>query len=189
MFDGVSAFIAPHMARHLAGQEEPVGPGTMDLNGRFPCYRTYRAADGRWMALAALEPKFWAAFCALVGRPDLVARQFEDSAAMTAEVTALFASRTRQEWEELSQGADVMLEPVNSLAEAAVHPQTRARGLLVEVGGEIPQPAPVVRFPEGYVADAAVAAPGADTDDVLAALGYGRDEIEALHLKGVLGTA
>ena len=181
MFDGVSAFMAPHMARHLAGQEEPVGPATMHLNGRFPCYRMYRAADGRWMALAALEPKFWVAFCDLVERPDLVARQFEDSAEMTAEVTAVFASRTRAEWEDLSRDADVMLEPVNDLAEAAVHPQAVARRLLVDAGGDIPQPAPVVRFEEGYVADSTVAAPGADTDEVLRELGYTAAEISALR--------
>ena len=187
MFDGVTAFMAPHMARHLAGQEEPVGPGTMHLNGRFPCYRMYRAADGRWMALAALEPKFWVAFCALVDRPDLVARQFEDTAEMTAEVTTLLASRTRAQWEELTRDADVMLEPVNSLAEAAVHPQTVARGLLVEAGGEIPQPAPVVRFPEGYIAASGVAAAGADTEAVLRELGYAEAEVSALREAGILG--
>ena len=189
MFDGVSAFIAPHMARHLAGQEEPVGPGVMHLNGRFPCYRMYRAGDGRWMALAALEPKFWAAFCALIGRPDLVARQFEDSTEMDAEVRAIFAARTRAEWEALVAGADVMLEPVNDLAEAAVHPQTVARGLLVDTGGEIPQPAPAVRFEENYTADTEVAAVGADTDAVLGELGYDRAALDALRAKGILGAA
>ena len=189
MFDVVSAFMSPHMARHLAGQEEPVGPGVMHLNGRFPCYRMYRAGDGRWMALAALEPKFWAGFCALVDRPDLVARQFDDSAEMTAEVAALFGARTRAEWEELTAGADVMLEPVNDLAEAATHPQAVARGLLVDVGGDIPQPAPVVRFAEGYMAPSAVAAPGADTAAVLEELGYDSAAVSALRHEGVLGAA
>jgi crotonobetainyl-CoA:carnitine CoA-transferase CaiB-like acyl-CoA transferase len=187
MFDGVSAFIAPHMARHLAGQEEPAGPGVMHLNGRFPCYRMYRAADGRWMALAALEPKFWNSFCALLERPDLVERQFDDSPEMAAEVAAIFATRTRPQWEALVAGADVMLEPVNDLAEAAAHPQTVARGLLVDTGGDIPQPAPMVRFEQGYIADTAVAAPGADTMAVLEELGYGAEAMEELRGKGVLG--
>jgi alpha-methylacyl-CoA racemase len=189
MFDGVSAFVAPHMARHLAGREEPVGPGVMQLNGRFPCYRMYRAADGRWMALAALEPKFWAAFCALVERPDLVERQFEDSPETAAEVAAIFASRTRPEWEALVSGANVMLEPVNDLAEAAAHPQTVARGLLLDTGGDIPQPAPVVRFEQRYIADSGVAAPGQDTDTVLEQLGYGAEAVGELRRKGVLGTS
>jgi crotonobetainyl-CoA:carnitine CoA-transferase CaiB-like acyl-CoA transferase len=186
MFDGVSAFIAPHMARHLAGQEEPVGPGVMHLNGRFPCYRMYRAADGRWMALAALEPKFWQAFCAAVDRPDLLARQFEDSEDMFAAMRDLFGQRTRAEWEDLSAATDIMLEPVNDLAEAAAHPQTRARGLLADVGGEIPQPAPAVRFEEGYRADPRVAAPGEDTEEVLAEAGYSAADLEGLRGSGVI---
>ena len=185
MFDGVSAFISPHMSRHLAGQAEAEGPGSMHLNGGFPCYRVYRAGDGRWMALAALEPKFWKAFCEVVRRPDLVDRQFEASDDMTGEMTALFASRTRAEWEELTAAADVMLEPVNNLGEAATHPQTVARGLLVDVGGDIPQPAPVVRFAEGYRADRRVAAHGEDTDAVLGELGYSAEERAELRDSGV----
>jgi crotonobetainyl-CoA:carnitine CoA-transferase CaiB-like acyl-CoA transferase len=186
MFDGVSAFIAPHMARHLAGQEEPTGPGVMHLNGRFPCYRMYRAADGRWMALAALEPKFWKAFCALVDRPDLVDRQFEDTPEVHATVAGIFAARTRPQWEDLTAEADVMLEPVNDLEEASRHPQTVARGLLVDVGGEIPQPAPVVRFEEGYRADGRVAEQGADTEAVLAELGYDAAAIAGLREGGAI---
>ncbi|MDQ6748641.1 MAG: CoA transferase [Candidatus Dormibacteraeota bacterium] len=187
MFDGVSAFMAPHMARHLAAPEEVAGPGAMHLNGRYPCYRLYRASDGRWMALAALEPKFWGAFCALVERPDLVERQFDDSTAMVAEVGGIFALRTRQEWVELTADADVMLEPVNDLAEAAQHPQAVARGLLVDVASDIPQPAPVVRFEEGYRADARVAEAGGDADRVLEDLGYDAAAVEGLRLRGVLG--
>ncbi|MGI8607627.1 MAG: CaiB/BaiF CoA transferase family protein [Candidatus Dormibacteria bacterium] len=186
MFDGVSAFLAPHMARHLAGPEEPTGPGNMHLNGRFPCYRMYRAGDGRWMALAALEPKFWSAFCALVSRPDLVARQFEDSVAMQGEMTALFAARSRAQWEELTATADVMLEPVNDLGEAAEHPQTVARGLLIDVGAEVPQPAPVVRFEEAYHADTRVAAQGEDSDEVLQELGYDGDQRDKMREAGVI---
>ncbi|MEA2683845.1 MAG: hypothetical protein QOK05_2173 [Chloroflexota bacterium] len=187
MFDGVSAFIAPHMSRYLAGQDEAAGPGTMHLNGRHACYRMYRAGDGRWMALGALEPKFWTAFCALVERPDLVPRQFEDSPEILAEVGAIFAGRTRAEWEALVAGQDVMLEPVNDLGEAAAHPQTVARRLLVDTGGDIPQPAPAVRFEEGYMADTHVGAIGEDTEAVLAELGYRPDEVASLKEKGTLG--
>jgi crotonobetainyl-CoA:carnitine CoA-transferase CaiB-like acyl-CoA transferase len=186
MFDGVSALLAPHMARHLVAAGEPVGPGMMHLNGRYPCYRLYRAADGRWMALAAVEPKFWKAFCDLVARPDLVDRQFEDSQAMAAEMALLFASRTRGEWEELAAPADVMLEPVLDMGEAAVHPQAVARGLQIDAGGDVPQPAPAVRFPEAYRADSRVAAHGEDTDAVLGELGYSTEQVAGLRERGVL---
>lgn len=184
MFDGVAAFIAPHMARQLAGGGED-GPGRMQLNGRFPCYRLYRAGDGRWMALAALEPKFWKAFCELVDRPDLLEKQFDEDGTVDA-VAALFASRTRAEWEELTSDADVMLEPVNDLTEASRDPQMLARGLLVKVDGAIPQPAPVVRLEDGHHANTRVADYGADTDAILAEAGYSAEAIAELHAAKVV---
>jgi crotonobetainyl-CoA:carnitine CoA-transferase CaiB-like acyl-CoA transferase len=184
MFDGVAAFIAPHMARFLAG-ETGDGPGRMQLNGRYPCYRLYRAGDGRWMALAALEPKFWTAFCELVDRPDLVERQFDESGCAD-EVAAIIAARTRAEWEAALKDADVMMEPVNDLGEASRDPQLLARGLLVDVEGAIPQPAPVVRLEDGYHADTRVAAQGADTDEVLQEAGYSMTEIAALREASVI---
>ena len=81
---------------------------------------------------------------------------------------------------------DVMLEPVNSLAESVDDPQSKARGLWLDVGGEIPQPAPVVRLPGGYHADPRVAEQGADTDAVLAELGYSEGEIEDLRAAGII---
>jgi alpha-methylacyl-CoA racemase len=184
MFDGVAAFMAPHMARHLAGQADE-GPGRMQLNGRFPCYRLYRAGDGRWMALAALEPKFWRAFCDLVDRPDLVERQFDEDGAAD-EVAAVIAARSRAEWEELVKHQDVMLEPVNDLGEASRDPQLRARGLLLDVDGPIPQPAPMVRLEDGYHADPRVAVHGEDTDSVLAEAGYSANQIAILRESGVV---
>ena len=184
MFDGVAAFIAPHMARHLAGGSE-IGPGRMQLNGRYPCYRLYRAGDGRWMALAALEPKFWKAFCELVDRPDLLERQFDEDG--TADkVAAIIASRTRAEWELVLQDADVMMEPVNDLGEASRDPQMVARGLQIEVRGGIPQPAPVVRLEDGFHADTRVAEYGADTDAVLAEAGYSQEQVAGLREGGVI---
>jgi alpha-methylacyl-CoA racemase len=183
MFDGVAAFISPHMARHLAG-ETTGGPGRMQLNGRYPCYRLYRSADGRWMALAALEPKFWRAFCELVHRPDLVDRQFEEGGG--DEVAAIMAAKTRAQWEALLRDADVMLEPVNDLGEASADPQLRSRGLLLEVEGAIPQPAPLVRLEDGYHADTRVADQGADTDEVLQEAGYSATEIAALREASVI---
>jgi alpha-methylacyl-CoA racemase len=184
MFDGVAAFIAPHMARHLAG-ETAEGPGQMQLNGRYPCYHLYRARDGRWMALAALEPKFWRAFCELVDRPDLVERQFDEDGA-DEEVAAVIGARSRAEWEEVLKHADVMLEPVNDLGEASRDPQLQARGLLLQVEGAVPQPAPVVRLEDGYHADPRVANQGEDTDAVLAEAGYTAEQIAELRESGVI---
>ena len=69
-------------------------PGPM--SGVYPCYRTYRAADGRWLAVGALEPPFWVAFCRGLGRDDLVSRQFDPAAA--AEVATVIAGRDSAGW-------------------------------------------------------------------------------------------
>jgi crotonobetainyl-CoA:carnitine CoA-transferase CaiB-like acyl-CoA transferase len=185
MFDGVSAIVSPHVANALASGDA-AEPGRMALNGGYACYRTYRAADGRWMALAALEPKFWKAFCELVDRPDLIDRGLESGDDVFAEVGGVIASRTRAEWEALLMDHDVMMEPVNSLSEAVDDPQSKARGLWRDVGGDVPQPAPVVRLPGGFHADPRVAEQGADTDAVLAELGYSETEIEDMRGEGII---
>ena len=138
------------------------------------------------MALAALEPKFWKAFCELVDRPDLIDRGLETGDDAVGEVAGVIAAKTREAWVELLKDHDVMLEPVNSLAEAVDDPQARARGLWLDVGGEIPQPAPVVRLESGYHAEPRVAEHGQDTDAVLGELGYSATEIEELRSAGII---
>jgi crotonobetainyl-CoA:carnitine CoA-transferase CaiB-like acyl-CoA transferase len=138
------------------------------------------------MALAALEPKFWRAFCELVDRPDLLDRGLDSGEDAIREVADVIASRTRDQWVVLLRDHDVMMEPVNTLAEAVDDPQAKARGLWIETGGEIPQPAPVVRLPGGYHADPRVAEQGQDTAAVLGDLGYSQAEIEDLRSAGII---
>jgi alpha-methylacyl-CoA racemase len=79
------------------------------------CYMVYEAADGEWLALGALEAKFWAAFCARIGRPDLIALQHAHGEAgdrVLREVRAVIRTRTRDEWIALFAEADVSLTPV-----------------------------------------------------------------------------
>ena len=184
MFDGVAAILAPHLGRFLADGEAAL-PGRMHLNGRYPCYHLYRSRDQRWMALAALEPKFWAAFCALVERPDLLARQFEDEPAAVAAVQEVIGSRTRAEWVAATDGRDVCLEPVNDLAEAAADPHAAARGLALD-GESGTQPAPLVRFPGQPAPNTHVASQGEHSDEVLGELGYSRAEVDALRSAGII---
>ena len=98
----------------------------------------------------------------------------------------MIAGRSRAEWAELVKHQDVMLEPVNDLGEASQDPQLIARGLLLDVDGPIPQPAPMVRLEDGYHADPRVAAHGEDTDSVLAEVGYSVEQIAALRKSGVI---
>lgn len=106
--------------------EEP-RPGGLLLNGRFPTYGLYRARDGRWFALGAIEPKFWVAFCEAAGCEDLKGMQYDPAG--VERLREVFASRDGHEWERVARESDVCLEPVLDREEVLDHPQHRARGV------------------------------------------------------------
>jgi alpha-methylacyl-CoA racemase len=107
-------------------------PGHDVLSGRYACYGTYRAADARWLAVGAIEAKFFANLCAALGCPELCDAQFDDDAqpAIRATFAEAFATRTRDEWVELLAGADTCVAPVLDVSEVAGHPQFKARGVV-----------------------------------------------------------
>jgi crotonobetainyl-CoA:carnitine CoA-transferase CaiB-like acyl-CoA transferase len=108
-----------HNAHRFAAHRLHSEPGRT-LTGGLACYRIYETADSRWLTVAALEPKFWARLCELVGRADLVHRHFEeDQEALATELGDLFRGRALGEWLELFEGEDVMVGPVSTLEEAA----------------------------------------------------------------------
>jgi crotonobetainyl-CoA:carnitine CoA-transferase CaiB-like acyl-CoA transferase len=90
------------------------------LTGGIACYRIYPTADGRWLTVGALEPKFWQRLCMVVGRADLAERQFDpDQEAVAAELGGAIAARSLEEWLELMDGEDVSAGPVWTIEEAA----------------------------------------------------------------------
>jgi alpha-methylacyl-CoA racemase len=117
------------------------------LTGGAAYYHIYRTSDGRFMAFAAIEAKFWSAFCEAVERQDLILRQQDQvpQRALIAELEELFASRTLSEWSDLAARVDCCLEPVLEHREVADHPQVRERGLLYATDG--PDPIAGVLFP------------------------------------------
>jgi alpha-methylacyl-CoA racemase len=186
MTDGSLSWLAMVAARMFA---EGVAParGTLELAGGLVCYRPYRCADG-WVTLGALEPKFWRAWCAGVGREDLAERQFEPVGSQThADVKAVFATRTRAEWAAFNDEHDCCVEPVLGLEEALESELVRARGMVAELdqpGVERPVrllgvPVKLSRTP-GDPARAPGPALGEHTAAVLAEAGYRREEIDAL---------
>ncbi len=88
------------------------------LTGGAACYAIYETADGRYLTVAALEPKFWRALCNLLDRPDLIDRAFEPE---LPELAELFRTRSQRAWLELLEGKDTCVGPVLTLAEAADH--------------------------------------------------------------------
>jgi crotonobetainyl-CoA:carnitine CoA-transferase CaiB-like acyl-CoA transferase len=132
MADGALSWLAMVAGRMFA---EGVTPqrGGLELAGSLICYRPYECADG-WVTLGALEPKFWAAWCAGVGREDLLERQFEaPGSAAHQEVCAIFAGRTREQWRAFASEHDCCLEPVLDLDEALDSDLVRAREMVIEI--------------------------------------------------------
>lgn len=101
------------------------------LNGGVACYRAYRCADGGFLAVGALEPKFWQAFCTAVGRSDWVARHTEPmpQTALIAEVAIHLEVHPLAHWAAVLDGVDCCVEPVLSPAEALDQPHVRERAL------------------------------------------------------------
>jgi alpha-methylacyl-CoA racemase len=191
MADGALSWLAMVAARHFADGAVP-RRGGLELAGGLLCYRPYRCADG-WVALGALEPKFWRAWCVGVGREDLIERQFEPVGSEAhREVEAVFATRDRAAWEAFNDEHDCCLEPVLELDEALESELVRARAMVVEVDQPGAGPVRLLGAPvklSRTPADPARAggpALGADTHAVLAEAGYEPERIRALEAAGAV---
>src|SRR5215216_5513985 len=193
MFDGSLSWLALVAAKYLCDDHAP-RRGELELAGGLICYRPYACKDG-WVTLGALEPKFWQAWCRGAGREDLIEKQFERPGSEAhAEVERIFLERTREEWREFSSRHDCCLEPLLELDEALDSELVRAREMVVELeqpgSGAVRQlgvPVKLSRTPAGPQGPGP--ALGEHTRQVLAALGYSQQEIDALEEAGVVGGA
>jgi alpha-methylacyl-CoA racemase len=160
------------------------------LDGGAPFYDTYQTADGQFVAVGALEPKFYAELLAGLGLDEADLPGQYDRAGwpvLRDRFAAAFLQRTRDEWATAFGGSDACVAPVLSPAEAPGHPYNAARGTFVEVAGVV-QPAPAPRFGRSAAAPPSPPPrPGADTAAVLAGLGHTPAEIAALRARGVVG--
>ncbi|WP_252436742.1 CaiB/BaiF CoA transferase family protein [Pseudonocardia humida] len=123
-------------------------PGVNMLDGGAPFYDTYTCADGRHVAVGAIEPQFYAALLAGLGLTDaeLPGQLDRDNwPALKARLAEVFATRSRDEWVEVFAGTDACVTPVLAFGEVAAHPHLDARGTIVDPGG-VPQAAPAPRF-------------------------------------------
>jgi alpha-methylacyl-CoA racemase len=137
--DGAALLSAQTWSFMAAGMwRDERGANFLDSGAAF--YDSYRCQDGAWVAVGALEPRF---FAQLKQRLGLASGQGD--VGLRDELTRLFASRPRAHWLALVEGTDACLTPVLSLADAPAHPHNRVRGVFVEPDG-IVQPAPAPRF-------------------------------------------
>ncbi len=151
-------------------------PGHDILSGRYACYGTYAGSDGKWLAVGAIEAKFFANLCRALGCPELAVLQLDDGAQdrIRSTLAAAFATRTRDEWVEVLAGADTCVAPVLEIAEVATSPQFAARGVLAEAEhpteGRLVQLAPLLAGMERPPADEPVRLPDmtqTDTEHLL----------------------
>jgi crotonobetainyl-CoA:carnitine CoA-transferase CaiB-like acyl-CoA transferase len=174
----------------------PTAPGSpLPIGGDAACYNVYQTADGRHVALAAIEQKFWQTFCQRIGRPEFIPLQLVpgEQDALREAVAATFRERGLADWLAMFADVDVCLAPVKTIAEALADPQLVERGAVAAHGDSRFIRAPIV-FNAASAGDKrpdrlpiVPARPlGADTDEVLRALGFGDAELAKLHARRVV---
>jgi alpha-methylacyl-CoA racemase len=158
------------------------------LDSGAPWYDTYETRDGRFVAIGAIEPKFYAELLERLGLTDEALPPQNDRTgwpALRARFAKVIRTKTRDEWSAVFAGSDACFAPVLSFAEAGEHPHNAARGAHVTVGG-VAQPAPAPRFSR---TPGAVRRPpperGALGHEALAEWGFSPAEVERLRAAGL----
>jgi crotonobetainyl-CoA:carnitine CoA-transferase CaiB-like acyl-CoA transferase len=188
MADGALSWLALVAGRYLCDREVPQR-GEGQLSGGILCYLPYEVADG-WVACGALEPKFWAAFCEGVGRPDLIELQFEAPGSPGwRQVAEIFRGRTREEWRAFNDANDCCIEPILEMDEALESELVRAREMVVEVDQPGIGPVSLLGLPVKLgrtPGDPTRPAPafGEHTAEVLREAGYAEEEVRAMLESG-----
>jgi alpha-methylacyl-CoA racemase len=189
MVDGAALLMAPLFGATATGFWSDQR-GTNLLDSGAPFYDCYECADGRFVAVAALEPQFWAALLDGLGLADDDTLPDQNDQARWPELRARLAGvlvgRTRDEWAALFEHAGACVAPVLTMTEAMAHPHNVERQTFVEVAGA-PQPAPAPRFSRTpAVIDLPAQQAGANTDQALGEWGVSPDELAALHATGAI---
>jgi alpha-methylacyl-CoA racemase len=188
MVDGVALLMAPFFAGFRSGYFT-AERGTNLLDSGAPFYDCYACADGRWVAVGALEPQFFAALVAGLGLdPDELGGQHDRAGwpEMRRRFAAAFATRRRDDWVAHFAGRDACVAPVLTTEETFADPHLAARATVVEVDG-VPQPAPAPRFAATPATlDRPPPSPGEHTDQLLAEAGYAPGEAAALRAAGTV---
>jgi alpha-methylacyl-CoA racemase len=188
MVDGAALISGPMVPAYVGGSFS-AERGTNMLDSGAPWYDCYETADGKWMAVGAIEPQFYAELLDGLGLADADLPDQHDREGwpvLRARFAEVLAQRTRGEWEAVFDGRDACVAPVLTYAEAAEHPHLRARGTYVAPGGVV-QPAPAPRFSRTPAAIGRAPAPaGFDTDAVLRDAGFTAEEVAALRAAGTV---
>lgn len=178
--------VFPFLSVLAEGAVTPRGEGM--LSGGLPCYNVYATGDGRWLAVGALEEKFWTRLCETIARPDLLPFRDATGSAGTharAQLAQVFASRDFDHWCACFDAVDCCVTPVLTLQEAVAHAHFRARRTTRTVAGML-QFAPPFGLPDDARVGTAAPARGADSEAILRELGLSAERIAALRAAGAV---
>ncbi|HHW06336.1 MAG TPA: CoA transferase [Clostridia bacterium] len=172
MLDGMISLMTMVFMEAGAAGPGHLQRGNMLLTGALANYNIYQTKDGKYLALAAFEDKFWQRFCRIIEREDLARRDHLQDPAVQEEIMQVFRGKTRDEWMALLGGEDICCEPVLEPAEVKEHPQVIARRMFMELTHSGAGPVEVVAPPLKF--------PGAPPREVLPPPGYGEHTVEVL---------
>ncbi len=165
------------------------GENILDSGSHF--YEVYETSDGKYVSVAAIEPKFYAQFLELTGisseaLPQRVDR--DERAALRVRLAEVMKTKTRDEWCARLEGTDCCFAPVLDMDEAAQHPHNQERQTFVEVDGVVqPNAAPRFSRTPAEIKEPPTT-PGAQTESALKDWGFSESEIESLTASGVIGS-
>ncbi|MFU8804867.1 MAG: CaiB/BaiF CoA transferase family protein [Bradymonadaceae bacterium] len=184
MTEGALSFALPSLATLGVGQAVVRGEGM--LGGGIPSYDVYETADGRYLSVAPLEPKFWTAFVEVIGMPGLVADGLATGEAgelAKQKVAEILRQKSLVEWVEIFGAVDVCVEPVSTIEEVLEDELFKARKIFFELGGIQQARTPLTPRTLEHTPAPAL---GEHTDDVLMALGLSELDIAELRSGGIL---
>lgn len=182
MVEGSAALMAMFSSLQAKGEFEHKRESNK-LDGAAHFYDSYETADGKYISIGSIEPKFYSL---LIEKAQLNPNTFKPQLDATEwprlskELTEVFKEKTRAEWIEIMEGSDVCFAPILSLQEAPEHPHNKARKSFIEIGG-VMQHAPTPRFSR-TVAETPKQGKttGADTNELLSEIGFSEQEVEKL---------
>tara|TARA_B100001540_G_scaffold314504_1_gene339609 strand:- start:1179 stop:2063 length:885 start_codon:yes stop_codon:yes gene_type:complete len=189
MVDGAAQLMWMFYGFHAMGMWNEKERESNMLDGGAHFYDTYECADGEYISIGSIEPQFYALLKEKAGLPEEDFAEQNNQARwpqLKEKLSAVFKSKTQAQWCEIMEGTDVCFAPVLNFIDAPQHPANVARNSYMELDG-MTQPAPAPRFSRtpsevrhgGHEA-------GQDTDAVLAAMGFGEQELAQLRDSGAI---
>jgi crotonobetainyl-CoA:carnitine CoA-transferase CaiB-like acyl-CoA transferase len=193
MLDGAISWMANHFGEYFASGKVPKR-GEGRLGGGLACYSVYKTKEGKYISIGALEEKFWANLCRILGKEEFIAEQFNygtKQEEIKAELSKIFLSKERDEWVRILSEVDICVGPVYTLDEVLNDSQASHRHMVVEIehpsAGKIKQinnPLKLSETPPEIETPAPLL--GEHTEQMLKGLGYSQEEIHRLRSQKVI---